>query len=105
MVVSAQREIGQGGAHGTREQDEAARRTGSGPVPLPLDEAERVRFRLMGALALDTTGGECLRGLSRAESLEYVELQRRGLDNDDAAFLRYILLGDRLAVAVAQARG
>lgn len=110
--MSAQREIGKGEAYrGTSHG--AAARVATGPQPetappdaeLPLDEAERVRFRLSGALTSDENGLEMLRGLSRPESLEYVELHRRGLDNDDAAFLRYILLGDRIAVAIAQHRG
>lgn len=112
--MSAQREIGKSGAYRASAQSVAARLAPAiepdiarpeAPLALPLDDAERVRFRLVGALASDEAGLEYLRGLSRAESLEYVELQRRGLDNDDAAFLRYILLGDRIAVAAAQHRG
>jgi hypothetical protein len=70
---------------------------------LPLLEAERSRYQREGALTLDVEGQECLRGLTRPESVEYLELARRGLDNDDAAFLRYILLGDRHAAATVKA--
>lgn len=74
-------------------------------APLALDDAERARFQRAGGLSLDLDGRECLRGLSRDESLEYVELHRRGLANDDASFLRYILLGDRHVVATAKGGG
>lgn len=87
-------------------QAPAARRmrgTGSADVSLlPLLDAERSRYQRDGALTLDVEGQECLRGLTRPESVEYVELARRGLDNDDAAFLRYILLGDRHAAAAVK---
>lgn len=108
--MSAQRDFGQGGAYPAGEQSASPAGTQNSIGPqqdglLPLHEAERVRFRLAGALGRSEDGIECLRGLTREESLEYVALQRRGLDNDDDAFLRYILLGDRLAVAIAQSRG
>lgn len=106
--MSAQRDFGQGGTYRAGERTTAPAGMQDAAEPrqddLPLDEAERVRFRLAGALGRGEDGIECLRGLSREESLEYVALQRRGLDNDDDAFLRYILLGDRLAVAVAKSR-
>lgn len=68
---------------------------------LPLDDAARERFLAADGLTVDVDGHECLRGLTRAESFEYLSLDRVGLDNDDAAFLRYILLGDRHAAAVS----
>lgn len=64
-----------------------------------------MRFQRAGGLTLDMDGRECLRGLTREESVEYLELNRRGLDNDDVAFLRYILLGDRHVVATAKGSG
>jgi hypothetical protein len=64
---------------------------------LELGAEERASFELADALVLDATGRECLRGLSADESLEFVELSRRGLDNGDADFLRLVELGDRIA--------
>ena len=74
-------------------------------APLPLEEAERMYFQRSGGLSVDLDGKECLRGLNRSESMEYIGLHRRGLDNDDASFLRYILLGDRHTVATAKSGG
>lgn len=89
-----------------RPVSSSRRMRGTGPADinlLPLLEAERSRYQREGALTLDVEGQECLRGLTRPESVEYLELARRGLDNDDAAFLRYILLGDRHAAATVKA--
>lgn len=74
-------------------------RGGSVPLPLPLTEAER-RHYIAEDFTFDPSKAECFRGLTRAESLDYIDLQRSGLDNDDAAFLRLIQLGDRHASAM-----
>jgi hypothetical protein len=83
----------------------AARSIALEAAPLPLEEAERMYFQRSGGLSVDLDGKECLRGLSRSESMEYIRLHRLGLDNDDASFLRYILLGDRHTVATAKFSG
>ncbi len=74
------------------------------PTLLPLSPAER-RHYAAADFAYDAAGVECFRGLSHAESLDYITLQRIGLDNDDAAFLRLIQLGDRHASAMRIADG
>lgn len=76
---------------------------GSTGLRLGLSDAERGRFEAANALIFDANGEECLMGLGRAESLDYLALSRRGLDNDDADFLRYIELGDRHAAALKKA--
>ncbi|MCX5513878.1 hypothetical protein [Kaistia algarum] len=94
--------------HSPRKNDAVRgtlRKVDAHSAPLPLDDTARARFQRAGGLSLDVDGRECLRGLSREESVEYVELHRRGLDNDDASFLRYILLGDRHVVATAKGGG
>jgi hypothetical protein len=55
---------------------------------------------MVDALVFDPDGNECLRGLAHAESIDYLELGRRFLENDDRAFLRMIELGDRHAAAL-----
>lgn len=96
--MSVPREIDEFGSIPSRQDRRKTTRLRSVPEPLPLTEAERSHFA-PSDFVLDVTGAECLAGLSQAESVEYIELQRRGLDNEDAAFLRYILLGDRIAIA------
>jgi len=81
-----------------------ARSRPSAVVPLPLTDAER-RHYASADFSYDASGVESFRGLNRAESLDYIELQRVGLDNDDAAFLRLIQLGDRHASAMRIAEG
>lgn len=76
----------------------------SAVLPLPLTDAER-RHYARADFAYDASGVESFRGLNRAESLDYIELQRIGLDNDDTAFLRLIQLGDRHASAMRIAEG
>ncbi len=71
-------------------------------TPLPLTKLERGHYSAAD-FAYDAAGVESFRGLSRAESLDYMMLQRVGLDNDDAAFLRLIGLGDRHASAMRMA--
>ena len=68
-------------------------------TPLPLTERER-RHYVAADFAYDASGIESFRGLSRLESIDYIDLQRVGLDNDDGAFLRLIELGDRHASAM-----
>lgn len=102
-----ERSPGTGGAPTRRERQAPAGRRTRGAAPsdanlLPLLDVERSRFQRDGALTLDVDGRECLRGLNREESIEYLDLARRGLDNDDGAFLRYILLGDRHAAATVK---
>lgn len=72
------------------------------PALLPLTEAERSHY-VAADFAYDHAGVEYFRGLSRLESLDYIDLQRVGLDNDDEAFLRLIQLGDRHASAMRAA--
>ncbi len=74
------------------------------PTLLPLSAAERGHYAAAD-FAYDASGVECFRGLSHAESLDYIALQRTGLDNDDDAFLRLIQLGDRHASAMRIADG
>ncbi len=69
---------------------------------LPLTAIERGHYS-PADFAYDATGVESFRGLNRAESIDYIMLQRVGLDNDDAAFLRLIGLGDRHASAMRMA--
>ncbi|MBZ9938002.1 hypothetical protein LB518_17015 [Mesorhizobium sp. BR1-1-16] len=69
------------------------------PAPLPLTKAERSHY-VAADFVFDHTGVEHFRGLNRLESLDYIDLQRVGLDNDDEAFLRLIQLGDRHASAM-----
>ncbi|BCP56059.1 hypothetical protein K32_46760 [Kaistia sp. 32K] len=61
---------------------------------LELTEEERERLEATEALVVDGAGRECFRGLTIAESLEFLTLRRLGLDNSDADFLRLIELGD-----------
>ena len=71
-------------------------------MQLPLTKLERSHYTAAD-FAYDAAGLENFRGLSRAESLDYMLLQRVGLDNDDASFLRLIGLGDRHASAMRMA--
>ncbi|WP_018182475.1 hypothetical protein [Kaistia granuli] len=64
------------------------------PRLLDLTDDERERLEATDALVIDGAGRECFRGLSIAESLEFLTLRRHGLDNSDADFLRLIELGD-----------
>jgi len=61
---------------------------------LDLTAEERAELEQANALVIDGVGRECFRGLSIAESLEFLELRRIGLDNDDQSFLKLVLLGD-----------
>ncbi|MCX5520899.1 hypothetical protein OSH10_20875 [Kaistia defluvii] len=61
---------------------------------LDLTVEERAELEQANALVIDGAGRECFRGLSIAESLEFLELRRIGLDNDDQSFLKLVLLGD-----------
>ncbi|WP_380224545.1 hypothetical protein [Kaistia terrae] len=61
---------------------------------LELTVEERDRLEPAQALVIDGAGRECFRGLTIAESLEFLTLQRIGLDNDDQRFLKLVLLGD-----------
>ncbi|MCX5494808.1 hypothetical protein OSH11_08845 [Kaistia dalseonensis] len=66
---------------------------------LELTDEERARFEGDAGLTTDLDGHEAFRGLTYAESLEYIVLMRRGLENEDSAFMRYVELGDRHAAA------
>lgn len=61
---------------------------------LELTTEERERLEATDALIIDGAGRECFRGLSIAESLEFLTLRRLGLSNEDSDFLRLIELGD-----------
>lgn len=66
---------------------------------LDLTEEERELLEATEALVIDGAGRECFRGLTIAESLEFLTLRRLGLDNGDDDFLRLIELGDRHAAS------
>lgn len=66
---------------------------------LELTDEERAYLEATEALVVDGAGRECFRGLSIAESLEFIALRRHGLDNGDQDFLRLIELGDRHAAS------
>jgi len=61
---------------------------------LELTVEEREELEQAQALVIDAVGRECFRGLTIAESLEFLTLRRLGLDNDDQNFLKLVLLGD-----------
>lgn len=61
---------------------------------LDLTAEEREELEQGQALVIDSVGRECFRGLTIAESLEFLTLKRVGLDNDDQNFLKLVLLGD-----------
>lgn len=82
---------------GMRRPPAAGGAVSRGARRLDLSDEERAAFEATDALVFDGAGRECFRGLTIAESLEYLALRRLGLDNGDADFLRLIELGDRHA--------
>lgn len=66
---------------------------------LELTVKEREEAERDNVLVIDSAGRECFRGLTIAESLDYLTLRRTGLDNDDQNFLKLVLLGDLHAAA------
>lgn len=79
----------------TRRPGVAAAEPNHRPVRLlELTVEERDELEPQQALVIDAVGRECFRGLTIAESLEFLTLRRLGLDNDDQNFLKLVLLGD-----------
>lgn len=79
----------------TRRATATAGAPTSRPVRLlDLTAEEREELERAQALVIDSVGRECFRGLTIAESLEFLTLKRIGLDNDDQNFVKLVLLGD-----------
>jgi hypothetical protein len=84
---------------GMRRPPAASGAVSRGARLLDLCDEERAAFEASDVLVFDGAGRDCFRGLTIAESLEYLALRRLGLDNDDGDFLRLIELGDRHAAS------